>query len=201
MIAARIRYLAVLFVVLLSGIVCAVILYQGFTAVPSAEAEPVALEEEPRVPLPEAPARLLIPAINVDAEVKHVGIAKSGNMAVPYEYDDTGWYRGGTIPGQEGSAVINGHVDTGFGLPAVFARLQELEPGDEIFVETAEGRKLRFIVEVTEVAKVGEISTDLLFNRADTARLNLITCEGAFDAETETYDSRRIIYTRFVSEV
>jgi sortase (surface protein transpeptidase) len=83
-----------------------------------------------------APARIRIPSIGVDAFVQDVGIGKSGNMAVPTNYDDVGWYRYGPAPGEKGSAVIDGHVDNGFGLPAVFSRLSELEAGDDIYIDT-----------------------------------------------------------------
>jgi sortase (surface protein transpeptidase) len=82
------------------------------------------------------PSRLIIPAIKVDAAIQNVGLGKSGNMAVPSNYTDVGWYRYGPTPGQVGSAVIDGHVDNGFGLEAVFKNVSALEPGDDIYVAT-----------------------------------------------------------------
>src|SRR3989344_1071244 len=56
------------------------------------------------------PVRLQIPKLSIDADVQRVGIGKKGNMAVPTNYSDVGWYRYGTVPGQLGSAVVDGHI-------------------------------------------------------------------------------------------
>ncbi len=101
--------------------------------------------EELSVSLPEAglseapanqeeilPSRIIIPKLDIDTDVQLVGITKKGNMAVPTNFTDTGWYKYGTIPGQEGSAVIAGHQTNALSLPAVFMRLPELEEGDDI---------------------------------------------------------------------
>lgn len=145
------------------------------------------------------PLRLRIPAIGVDAHVQHVGIGKSGNMAVPDNYTDVGWYRYGTAPGFVGSAVIDGHVDNGLSMPGVFKRLSELRPGDEIAVENGAGETLRFVVSDIQTYDYKSVPTELLFNRSDVARLNLITCEGAWIAGEKTYEKRLVVYATLSS--
>jgi sortase (surface protein transpeptidase) len=49
-----------------------------------------------------------------------------------------GWFTGGPMPGQLGPAVIAGHVDSRTG-PAVFHRLRDLRPGDQIRVRDGAG--------------------------------------------------------------
>lgn len=147
----------------------------------------------------ESPSRLIIPKINVNANVQHVGIAASGDMAVPTNYTDVGWYKLGTAPGQIGSAVIDGHVDNGFGKNAVFKNLSELAPGDDIYVQTASGASLHFKVEETDAYPVANVPLQKIFNSNDTARLTLITCTGTFDAKTLLYDQRRVVYAVLVS--
>lgn len=150
------------------------------------------------IPPKEQPDRLVIPKIGVDAHVQHVGIAKSGNMAVPTTYADVGWFRLGTVPGQIGSAVIDGHVDNGFGLPAVFKRLSELEEGDDVYVITKTGLRLHFKVQEIGNYAYEEVPADRLFTRGDAPRLNLITCEGTWLPKKKMYDSRRVVYTVLV---
>ncbi len=147
-----------------------------------------------------APTRLLIPAIEVDAHVEHVGIAPSGNMAVPYAYENVGWFRSGPIPGALGSAVIDGHVDTGFGGPAVFARLHELSVGDVIYVESGDGEQLAFEVEEVMEYAYNEVPSERLFSQTDAPRLNLITCAGEWNQTSRSYDRRVVVYTRLVVE-
>ncbi len=142
----------------------------------------------------EAPAQLIIPAIDVEARVQDVGLGKSGNMAVPSNFTDVGWYRYGPAPGQTGSAVIDGHVDNGFGISAVFNRINELKPGDDIFIETKDDSRMHFIVADVATYDARDVPADMLFNKADTSRLNLITCAGAWNPESKSYDRRVVIY-------
>jgi hypothetical protein len=79
------------------------------------------------------PARLEIPAIGVSSSLVRLGLEPDGAMQVPDDYQVAGWFTGGPQPGQLGPAVIAGHVDSRTG-PAVFYRLRDLRPGDQIRV-------------------------------------------------------------------
>ena len=57
-------------------------------------------------------------------------------MALPDLKKGPGHYPESPLPGQEGNAAIAGHRTT-YGAP--FNRIDELEPGDEIHVETIQG--------------------------------------------------------------
>ena len=140
------------------------------------------------------PARLRAPSIGLDANVVDVGVAKSGNMAVPYTYTDAGWYRYGPKPGETGSTVIDGHVDNGLGGGAVFERLSSLKPGDDIYIDTKDGATLHFKVEEAQTYDVADVPLQKVFNRSDQARLNLITCDGTWEADQKMYDKRHIVY-------
>ncbi len=144
------------------------------------------------------PARLIIPAIDVDAAVEPVGKGASGNMAVPNRYADVGWYKFGVRPGEQGSAVMDGHVTNGLGLPGVFARLGELRAGDVMIVETDDGMRMQFIVRGVasypwEAFPLGDI-----FASNDGVRLNLITCDGEWSAHQRMYDRRLVVFAELV---
>ncbi|MES2203320.1 MAG: class F sortase [Patescibacteria group bacterium] len=139
------------------------------------------------------PTRLRIPALGVDAHVQQVGVAKSGNLAVPTNFTDVGWYRAGPKPGEAGSAVVDGHVDNGLGVPAVFKNVQNLNPGDEILIDNASGT-LRFVVQSVAVYPRKEVPLQQLFHGDGVPRLNLITCEGEWLADQKTYDHRVVVY-------
>lgn len=147
------------------------------------------------VPPDDQPSRLTVPSLEIDADIQYVGITKAGNMGVPSNYSDVGWYRYGPVPGQRGSAVIDGHVDNALGLAGVFKNLGAIQVGESVYVETKGGEKLRFIV--TEVVTYGykEVPVELLFNRKDARRLNLITCGGSWIQTEKTYDQRTVVYT------
>lgn len=141
------------------------------------------------------PVRLLIPSLNIDAAVQEVGVTARGNMGVPSNYTDVGWYRWGPAPGAKGSAVIDGHVDNGFGLSGVFKKLSELQKGDSVYVTTREQVTLHFVVTGIERYPYESAPTELVFSRQDKARLNLITCEGRWVAADKTYNQRLVVYT------
>ena len=77
-------------------------------------------------------ARLLIPTIGVDAPIEPVGVLSNGALNVPQKnpWTGVGWYKNGPVPGQSGSAIIDGHLDRPRGVPAVFWNLNQLHTGD-----------------------------------------------------------------------
>lgn len=141
------------------------------------------------------PVRLIIPALSIDTPVEFVGLTLRGTMGAPSSYAHAGWYGYGTVPGHRGSAVIDGHVDDGFGLPGVFARLKDITIGDTVIVETRGGTRLHFAVTGIQIYPQDSAPTDLIFGRDDTARLNLITCEGKWSRAADTYAERLVVFT------
>lgn len=152
------------------------------------------------VPPVELPDRLNIPALDLDAIVLRVGVTPKGNMAVPPNYIDVGWYKYGTVPGQVGSAVFAGHVDNGLGFDGVFKHLNKLKIDDDIYVITKKGTRLHFIVEGIESYPYTEVPTNRLFKNSDAIRLNLVTCDGGWIQGEKTYDRRLVVYTKLVSD-
>ena len=171
------------------------------TGAPRAEPMTQAATTPPPVPTatPEAaelPVRLKIDtrAVKVDAAVEYVGHTENGDMGVPKAWENVAWFELGTRPGQPGNAVIAGHLDSKTG-PAVFWRLGELKPGEVVSVVNDQGETTRFEVKKTAVYETEEAPLEEVFGPSDAARLNLITCDGAFDRETRTYDHRLVVYT------
>lgn len=146
----------------------------------------------------EAPLRLVIPAIGVDATVEWVGVDELGNMDVPSTYRTVAWYEPGPRPGMTGNAVIAGHLDSATG-PAVFYRLSDLQPGDEVVVIAHGGQELHFAV--TGIERFNSETAPLhdIFGPASGRHLNLITCEGAFDTAAGQYDERLVVYTTLIT--
>jgi Sortase domain len=140
-----------------------------------------------------APVRLEIARIGVSTGLQRLGRARDGTVEVPSEWGVAGWYAGGTRPGDPGSAVILGHVDSKSG-PAVFYRLRELRPGDQVEVVQAGGARIRFAVERTEQVDKQRFPTADVYYPTLTPRLRLVTCGGSFDPATGHYRSNVIVY-------
>jgi sortase (surface protein transpeptidase) len=143
------------------------------------------------------PVRLQIPAIGVDAPIESVGRTADGDLGVPSGYESVAWYGDGPSPGTIGNAVIDGHLDSKTG-PAVFWRLGDLNPGDEVLVQDDAGTVLRFAVSSVEAFTTGTAPLDRIFGPSFDRNLNLVTCTGTFDRNVRQYDQRLVVYTEFV---
>jgi LPXTG-site transpeptidase (sortase) family protein len=135
---------------------------------------------------PSPPARLEIPAIGVSTPLVRLGLLADGTMEVPRDYGVAGWFTGGPQPGQLGPAVIAGHVDSRTG-PAVFYRLRDLRPGDQIRVARVDGRVVRFEVESLARYPKREFPDEAVFGATTDPALRLITCAGAFVRSQRSY--------------
>ena len=150
---------------------------------------PLVKEKVAMIPEPGLPVRVIIPAINLDSKILSLGKEKNGEMSVPSgKSNDVGWYKYGTVPGNMGSAVLDAHVF------AAFANLDKLKAGDNIFVVTDKGEKLRFVVGEAKTYKLNALSPNTLFHQSDAKRLNLITCAGSLTKDKSTYTHRRVVF-------
>lgn len=145
-----------------------------------------------------SPVSVMIPAIKVDADVTSLGLKSDGTVEVPNDPAEAGWYSKGPRPGEIGSAVILGHVDSTKG-PAVFYRLQNLSSGDRISVELANDKVAHF-----EVAKVAQYANEdfpgskVYAGSPDRPALNLVTCGGEFDRDAGGYQSNVVVYATYL---
>jgi sortase (surface protein transpeptidase) len=139
------------------------------------------------------PVRIRIPAAGVNSVLDRLGRAADGTIALPSRPERAGWYAEGPRPGQPGPAVIIGHVDWDHG-PAVFFHLDELRPGDRVYVDRADGSTGRFRVTGTfRVPKV-RFPTDLVYAPTLEVSLRLVTCGGSFDRATRNYRDNVIVF-------
>jgi hypothetical protein len=139
------------------------------------------------------PVRVQIPKIGVASSLDRLGRARDGTVQVPSRWELAGWYALGPRPGDPGSAVILGHVDSRRG-PAVFFRLRELRRGDEIKVTRADRSSARFVVERTAQYDKQQFPTDDVYYPTLTPALRLVTCGGQFDHSTGHYRSNIIVF-------
>ncbi len=101
------------------------------------------------------PVLLSIPAIGLSVPLSQLGLNADGTVQVPTDFQMPGWFEPGPAPGQLGSAVILGHVDSYQG-PAVFFQLRTLLTGDAVDVTLADGTVAHFAVyTVVQYQKTG----------------------------------------------
>jgi len=142
-----------------------------------------------------APLRLQVPAIGVDSPLSSLGVDPTGALLPPADFRRAGWFGAGAVPGEIGPAVIAGHVDSYRG-PAVFFRLDELSPGDEVLVQRADGTTARFTVSRVGRYPKSAFPTAEVYGPTPDAQLRLITCGGAFDRSRRSYVDNVVVYAR-----
>lgn len=143
------------------------------------------------------PVALTIAAIGVAVRLAPLGLNPDGTVEVPSDYDLAGWYRWGPTPGQVGSAVILGHVDS-YRAPAVFFRLRQLRAGDRVDVGLAGGATVHFMVYLVQTYPKERFPAERVYGSHGDRALQLVTCGGTFDPDTRSYRSNVVVYTRLV---
>lgn len=172
-------------------------------AAPSPYTSPSVVATTSATWVPELPVRLIIPAIEVDAVVQYVGldVSGSGEMGVPSNFTDVGWYEPGVQPGMNGSAVMAGHYNGKDVAEAVFFDLHTLVVGDEVVVRSAERIEDIFRVVRVEQYEFDEATDDIFTSTDGKKRLNLITCSGVWLPEYSRFDKRTVVFTELVTDV
>lgn len=139
--------------------------------------ESVPLPKEQRVETePGAPERLQVPALGIDAPIVPIG-APGGVLTPPSDPLTLGWWADGAKPGAtRGSALVTGHtVHDGGG---AMDNLEQLDPGDRVWMRTDRGR-IGYDVRTVVVLGKGELAAraQQVFDQEVRGRLVLITCE------------------------
>jgi hypothetical protein len=161
---------------------------------------PHARADADRLHRPSEPSVLLIPAIDVRAEVVPVGLDTDGSIATPRDPRGAavGWYDRGPTPGQYGAAVFVGHVDTR-DAPAVFHRLGELRKGELIQVHRRDRRTAAFRVESVETFPKTAFPAKRIFSNFSEPRLVLVTCGGHWIGGEVGYADNVLVFARRVA--
>lgn len=144
------------------------------------------------------PVRLLIPNLGIDTPVGALGLQANHQVMVPTSAHVVDWYDRGPTPGQVGSAVILGHVDS-FRGPGTFFYLKNLKSGDSIVVVLADGAVAHFdVVRVVQYSKAA-FPDQLVYGSHGTQSLQLVTCGGTFNRATGHYESNIVVFSRYLS--
>ncbi len=163
------------------------------TTTPQPPGAPFTIDEQPAT-LQRIPVALRIPAISVNAPIRLAGVEPAGDMEVPANASDVGWYKYGPSPGEPGSAVLAAHVDLASQGPGAFFDLRMLEPGDLIFIEFDDGTTQSYRAEARTIYEKQELPTEAIFSRTGAPILTLITCGGGFNPTIGSYDSNVVVY-------
>ncbi len=132
-----------------------------------------------------------IPKIGVDSAISDVGIT-NGFYDVPWF--DVGHHFDSHNPGEFGNSIYNGHVVT-IDAGDVFHHLDQLEPGDAIYIYTP-GYRLDWAV--SDAFPVAQDDNSFLADVAE-RRVTLYTCTGQFNPIERSYAQRLVVIGQMVS--
>ncbi len=171
--------------------------------VPHAPVHEVAISsQEPR----SAPASLALPSLGISSRLGPArGLNPDGTVddapLVGPTWSLPWWYDGGPSPGQSGSSVILGHVDSalGQGSLGVFFRLGEVRAGQRIDVTLADHITTRWTVTSVRLYTDALFPDALIYARTGPPVLRLVTCGGAFDWSTHEYESALVVTAHLVT--
>ena len=144
------------------------------------------------------PIHLWIPNLKLSVPLSELGLNPDGSVQVPTNFNVPGWYKFGPTPGERGSAVILGHVDT-FRGPAVFFYLRSLRPGNQVIVELADHKIAHFAVLGLRMYTKAQFPERIVYGSRPYSALQLVTCGGVFDHATHHYLSNIVVYTKLVA--
>jgi sortase (surface protein transpeptidase) len=125
-----------------------------------------------------------------------VGVASDGQMEMPEDPADIGWYRFGARPGSPtGSSVLAGHVDSvRFGVGPL-ARLSSMHEGDPVTVRTTHG-PLSFRVVRVQVISKSDVALRQVFRRGGPPSLRIVTCGPPYIPSRGGYQDNVIVTAR-----
>ena len=172
---------------------------------PAVSGDPPALLRPPAaapgpaaVAAPARPVAVSIPALSVAGPLEElVADPTTGELAAPADPARAGWYAAGVVPGDQGPAVIGGHVDSRNG-PGVFFRLRTLRPGDLVDVTRSDGRTVRFSVIAVALYPKDRFPTEAVYGPTSGPELRLVTCGGTFDRSARSYDDNVVVHAALV---
>ncbi|MFE7629981.1 class F sortase [Kocuria sp. NPDC057446] len=129
-----------------------------------------------------ARSRVCSPSMGIDAELEPVGTDEAGNMAVPTREDRAaiGWYSASApIGGEQGNAVLAGHVDYPYEAPAL-ATLYTAQPGQKLWVSDGTGGVFSYTVTTVREPTPRDAPPRDIFELTGEPGLSLVTCSGDY---------------------
>lgn len=172
--------------------------------VPGAGSATGAASKKPAAPYtvaPDLPKFLSIPKLGFNnVEIVQVGLTKAGAIGAPLTAWQVAWYNGSAKPGaSSGAMFIDGHVEASQqhpGTGSIFSKLNTLVAGDTLTLTQGNNTKYTFKVVKTAEVPVNNIDMNTMLTSAVPGKLglNLMTCAGTYQNNTDSFDHRTEVF-------
>ncbi len=135
---------------------------------------------------PTMPKLLTIPKLGLTSRITRLSVRDNSEPKFPANIYDVGWYENSVKPGEDGAALLIGHI-RGEEKPGVFADLTNLVPGDEFSVELGDGSKKHYYIVKMNAYQRNSVDYDELLTVVTPNKpgVNLLTAVGAFESNAD----------------
>jgi sortase (surface protein transpeptidase) len=113
-------------------------------------------------------------------------------LDAPETLYEVGVYSDNPWPGQPGTAILDGHS----GSPTqggVLKHIDKLQIGDTISIVEVSGKTIQFKVTSSQAYPAVDATARVLFTSTNIPSMNLISCYGNWDEQTQEFDQRWIV--------
>ena len=139
------------------------------------------------------PVRLEIDQYGINIELTPLGVNSAGQLEVPTNPSEGGWYYKSAKPGEEGNVLINAHYDDAYGRPAAFFNLKSVKVNDTVVLVDSYDRQFPYrVTEVYYISIYDENRVERLLESQGHS-LTLVTCGGFWVPNMGTYNQRLVV--------
>lgn len=144
----------------------------------------------------DAPRILRVPSLDIESRVRRVGTALSGEPIAPSNIYDIGWFEVNGKPNEANAVLLNGH-SFGPTKTGIFARLNELKPGDKILIEMGDKSVITYAVSQVEEYQANQLDMSVATQSINPAKkgLNLMMTNSRYSSRSTTPFKQLIVFT------
>ena len=135
------------------------------------------------------PVKIYFTERKISADIVTVAKDEDGRMDTVDSASLTAWYEPGPAPGEEGNALVNGHVRWSK-VAGTFSILPSLKEGEEVVFEFADGSTKAFTVSYTVYFNFDDPAANQMMDMSGETRVTLISCYGEMNHEAHTSEQR-----------
>ena len=141
------------------------------------------------------PRVIRIEKIKIKSRVLALGVKSNNELKAPVNIYDSGWYLESAKPGAQGAMLIDGHV-SGPTQKGIFYDLKKLVAGDTIKIERGDGKTFSYSVIKSKVYDKDKVDMAAALTPIESGKpgLNLITCTGSFNNQSDQYEDRLVVF-------